>query len=122
MTHPSADDTVLNDAGPGSAGQAVTLDWTEMLDWLDVGQLGLGPAGDPMVPLVFVDLDASPAHPGSAELAALISRTSLASRRVAEGGVGCRLGLDGSVWGCSRGVSPPVGGCSSLTLLSGRCS
>src|SRR5260370_40794697 len=96
MTHPSADDPVLNDAvpdnagpdnagpdnagpdnagpdragpdnagpdGAGPAGQAGTLDWTEMLDRLDLGQLGLRPTGHPLVPLVFLDLDASPARP-----------------------------------------------------------
>ncbi len=127
MTHPSADDPVLNDAasdntgpdnarpdnarpdnarpdnagpdnaepdgagpagqgpaGQGPAGQAVTFDWTEMLDWLNVGQLGLRPTGDPLVPLVFVDLDASPARPGPGELAAL-ARAVTESHRVMVG-------------------------------------
>jgi hypothetical protein len=92
MTDPSADDTLLDHAGPdrtglsgaGPAGQAVTLGWAEILDWLDGGRLGLRPTGDPMVPLVFVDLDASAARPGSDGLATL-ARAVTTSHRVMVG-------------------------------------
>jgi hypothetical protein len=68
----------------GPVGQVVTLAWPQMLDWLDVGQLGLRPTGDPMVPLVFVDLDDSPARPGSGELAA-VARAVTESHQVMVG-------------------------------------
>ena len=68
----------------GPVRQVVTLAWPEMLDWLDVGKLGLRPTGDPIVPLVFVDLDASPARPGSGQLAA-VARAVTESHRVMVG-------------------------------------
>src|SRR5712671_2816855 len=116
MTDPSADDTLLDHAGPdrtglsgaGPAGQAVTLGWAEILDWLDGGRLGLRPTGDPMVPLVFVDLDASAARPGSDGLATL-ARAVTTSHRV-------MVGL--TERGVSAGLAP-LADALACTLVSG---
>jgi enoyl-CoA hydratase/carnithine racemase len=83
MTDPSADGTPRNGAASGSteaAGQAVTLGWREILDWLGGAGAGLRATGDPVEPLVFVDLEAGDTRPGSGQLTAVAQAVAKSHR------------------------------------------
>jgi enoyl-CoA hydratase/carnithine racemase len=78
------------------------------MDWLAGADPGLRATGDPVVPLVFVDLDAGHASPGSARLAAL-ARAITESHRVMVGVA-------------ERGVPPglaPLANALACTLVCG---
>jgi enoyl-CoA hydratase/carnithine racemase len=87
MTDLSADDTSLNMAGPDDAepaSEAMTLGWGEIPDWLSGAEAGLRATGDPITPLVFVDLDGGDARRSSGRLGAL-TKAVTESRQVMVG-------------------------------------